>query len=124
MRLRYEFHPTDPIVVHESGACYLQVTWIDEDTGTVVLIDHVQAPYAPFYQGEDLERYVHAVLVERAKQLVAQQKDVPPAVQEMKQRLANRRFRVDPARGRVVEVVETEVPRATAPRDPSARQAS
>jgi hypothetical protein len=109
MKLRYQFHETEPIVVHESGACYVQVTWLDEETGSVLLIDQVPAPYAPFYQGEELERYVHAVLAERAKELTRERKD-PPQLAEARARLAGRVFRVDPEAKRVVEVVEKELP--------------
>jgi hypothetical protein len=127
MRLRYQFHETEPIVVHESGACYVQVTWFDEDTGAVVLIDQVPAPYAPFYKGEELERYVHAVLAERAKELT-RKRAAPPQLAEARARLAGRAFRIDPEAQRVVEVVEKELPvevdRGIAPRNTSDRPAS
>jgi len=124
MKLRYQFHETEPIVVHESGACYVQVTWYDEDTGAVVLIDQVPAPYAPFYRGEELERYVHAVLAERARELTRQRTD-PPQLAEARQRLAGRMFRIDTEAQRVVEVVEKELPvevdRGVTPRDTGGR---
>jgi hypothetical protein len=127
MKLRYQFHETEPIVVHESGACYLQVTWYDEETGSVVLIDQVPAPYAPFYQGEELERYVHAVLAERAKELT-RQRAAPPQLAEARQRLAGRVFRIEPDAQRVVEIVEKELPvevdRGVAPRGTSDHPAS
>jgi hypothetical protein len=127
MKLRYEFHEAEPIIVHESGACYVQVTWYNEDTGAVVLIDQVPAPYAPFYKGEELERYVHAVLAERAKELTRKQ-TAPPQLAEARQRLAGRVFRIDPQAERVVEVVEQELPvevdRGVTPRDTGARPTS
>jgi hypothetical protein len=127
MKLRYQFHETEPIVVHESGACYVQVTWYDEETGSVVLIDQVPAPYAPFYQGEELERYVHAVLAERAKELTRERNE-PPQLVEARARLAGRVFRIDPEAQRVVEVVEKELPvevdRGVTPGGTSGRPAS
>jgi len=127
MKLRYQFHETEPIVVHESGACYVQVTWYDEEKGSVVLIDQVPAPYAPFYQGAELERYVHAVLAERAKELTREQIH-PPQLAEARARLAGRVFRIDPEAQRIVEVVAKELPvevdRGVAPRDTRGRPTS